>query len=809
MSIPSIHPPELGVNLYQSQEKSDRVLSPTLWVTDAETATSLEFFQIATPADNPTELAKSKHHILCFNAGTVEHLFHQKALALLDAGCRVDVMPLQNHLSDFIFGVGRDAAPMLLTSAISYENWVKGLEDSPLDLEPVLELAKFWKTSALPKLQISVKLEVLRKRAKVSSYDWNQFISQLEEQIHAAVDGQTDEDKPKSKKNPPADAIAREIAQEYEQQLAWNNETHTWMRYEADAPGVWSTESDAYVEHRVGVILDNKGVVGYGSYSYITNIVKHLGRLLFKRSWTEASPKEFLPFENGVLELATGQLLPHSPDYRFTWSLPRQHNPLAADWDTINRWMDEATGNKPQLKKILLCWLNACLKGRSDLQIFLHLTGPGGTGKGTFTRLTTALIGERNIHSSTLTDWNTNRFESANGYMKRLISFPDEDKYAGNLGNFKRLTGGDNLRGENKGQKAFQYQYDGMVMVASNYPIFASDTSSGMARRTLVVPFRNQVPKALRRDLDKEFLAELDALTNYVLTIPDNEVTATLRQLDDESTEVTRETWEYRMRVDSIAAWLNEMVIHDLESCEAIGDDKDDTTALFGSYYQFTVKSGGRPKGIKEFSPNLLELCQNILGWTNVEKVKTRTGRFIKGLRLRHPGQDDGISHPIEALYEANAVTDASRHVTASVTDSVTAEVLTVQGCDGCDGSIQLLEKIQEAPTELVTASIKDEIYPSHPSPSITLNQDEASSRHTQESHPDVVTDTTRHASPKTPPKPGMPVRIHCKGSKRDGKTGVVCQALDINTVRVRLDDASLPIELRLLDCPISWLQFL
>jgi putative DNA primase/helicase len=609
----------------------------------------------------------------------------------------------------------------------------------------------------------------------------------------------------KPEKIPPADRIARDIAEEYGHQLVWNNEAHSWMRYQADASGVWSVETDAYIEHMVGGILDSKGITGYGSYSYITNIVKHLGRLLFVRTWKEASPKEFLPFDNGVLQLATGKLLPHSPGYRFTWSLPRQHNPLATDWNTIDRWLNEATGNKPQLKKILLCWLNACLKGRSDLQMFLHLTGPGGTGKGTFTRLTTALIGERNTHSSTLTDWNTNRFESANGYMKRLINFPDEDKYTGNLGNFKRLTGGDDLRGENKGQKAFQYRYDGMVMIASNYPIFASDTSSGMHRRTLVVPFHNQVLKGLRRNLEEEFRAELDALTNYVLSIPDAEVTATIRQLDEESTEVTRETWEYRMRVDSIAAWLNEMVIHDAESSEAIGDDKDNISTLFGSYYQFTAKTGGRPKGIKEFSPNLLELCRNILGWTDVDKLKTRVGRFMKGLRLRRRGEDDSVPCPIEALYEGESVTDVSRHVTASVT----AEVLTVQGCDGCDGSLDFLEEAKETTSELKIVPSEDEIHPSQDLSPVTANAGQGFSHHTQESRPGAVTDATHHELPQIAPKPGTPVRVHCQGSKRDRKTGVVCRQIDAGMVQVRLSDTSLPVEMQVWDCMISWLEVL
>ncbi len=148
------------------------------------------------------------------------------------------------------------------------------------------------------------------------------------------------EDKPKRKKNPPADVIARAIAKEYADQLAFNNEISQWVRYGADQPGMWSVETDEFMESIVSSILDAQGIVGYNSHSYITNIVKKLRCILIERKWAERSPKELLPFRNGVVEVATGKLLPHSPDYRLTWQLPREHNPLATNWNTIDAYLD-------------------------------------------------------------------------------------------------------------------------------------------------------------------------------------------------------------------------------------------------------------------------------------------------------------------------------------------------------------------------------------------------------------------------------------------------------------------------------------
>ena len=495
-------------------------------------------------------------------------------------------------------------------------------------------------------------------------------------------------------KLPPASAISRELAEKYRVNLAWNDEAQSWYRYEAETPGVWSPESPTFVQAIIQAHLDCQP----GNPGYSLNLVKSVAGLLkgylAVRNWQEADG--LLPFLNGCLNLETRELLPHSPGYRFTWSLPRQYNILATDWSVIDAWMDEVTGGNGQLKNVLLCWLNACLKGRADLQRFLHLTGPGGSGKGTFMRLCINLIGRRNNYSSTLSEWCTNRFESYNAYGRRLITFPDEDKFSGGLSKFKSLVGQDFIRAEAKGKQGFQFQFGGMVMLSSNFPIFAGDSSSGMARRALVVPFHHAVQAGQRRDLETEFEPELAALTNYVLAIPDETVTTTLLQLEA-SPEVLSQTWEYRIRSDSITAWLNEHVIHDPFAFTSVGNDKTQKETLFGSYWDFCDRTGSRAKGSREFSPSLIDLCQSILGWEDVQRK--RLGgigtRGIAGLRLRTAADAD-IPFLLESLVNEpesmslNAVTGEG-NVTGQF-NPVTgpcdgSESLLSECCDGCDGS--------------------------------------------------------------------------------------------------------------------------
>ncbi|PSF30606.1 hypothetical protein C7H19_23590 [Aphanothece hegewaldii CCALA 016] len=444
-------------------------------------------------------------------------------------------------------------------------------------------------------------------------------------------------DSNKKQKLPPADELARWIAEDYRDKLAYNNETSFWMRYEADFKGVWSKETEEYIEAIVSSILDGMNISGYGSHSYVINILKKLRCLLIERFWNERSSTELIPFRNGVLETATRKFLPHSPGYRFTWALPRDYNPLASFWSNIDRYLGEAVEGNDRLKNILLCYCNAVLLGRSDLQKFLHLIGPGGTGKGTFMRLLTDLIGLVNMHSTTLEDICTNRFELANIYKKRLVVMWDEDKKSGNMGRFKSLTGEDYLRAEEKGKKAFSFKYDGMVIVSSNFPIFVGDNSSGLARRLIPVPF-SITPKQ-RKNLNQDFQDELAAFTNYLLSLDSDFVTNTLLGLEPVP-EISLQSWEQRIRTDSIASWLNDCVIFDACATTAIGCDRTEglngntPTTLYGSYALHCHQNGTSPKANKNFSPDLLELCNHILGMT-VEKTQTKVGKFVKGMRLR------------------------------------------------------------------------------------------------------------------------------------------------------------------------------
>ena len=80
----------------------------------------------------------------------------------------------------------------------------------------------------------------------------------------------------------------------------------------------------------------------------------------------------------------------------------------------------------------------------------LEVVGPGGRGKSTFANLCCALVGARNYASTTLNQLEQSRFEVASIKGKRLTLINDSERYGGSAQIFKALTGGDNLRFEEK-----------------------------------------------------------------------------------------------------------------------------------------------------------------------------------------------------------------------------------------------------------------------------------------------------------------------------------------------------------------------
>lgn len=216
--------------------------------------------------------------------------------------------------------------------------------------------------------------------------------------------------------------------------------------------------------------------------------------------------------ENGVLnldtllepddapDLADVEVLDHSPEFRFTRSVPVTFDP-EADAPAAEKFLGEIVeteGQKRTLEEMMGAALHPeYLKGK-----FLFLFGEGANGKGIYFELISNLLGTENVEGRGLHELADERFAKADLHGKLAnIGGDIDDRKLKNVGELKRLTSGtDVVTAERKYGQPFKFVNSTTLFFAANEPPAIEDQKMSMARR--LVPIR--MPFQFVEDPDEE-----------------------------------------------------------------------------------------------------------------------------------------------------------------------------------------------------------------------------------------------------------------------------------------------------------------
>lgn len=471
---------------------------------------------------------------------------------------------------------------------------------------------------------------------------FRQVLADISEQYKAP----SEDEVKKAKKPPTPEQFAARLAEEYQPHWAFHNEQKTWRVFNGK---IWEErETDEFMSLLYATVKSNG--IEVKTPAYLENVAKFLKWQLLVKKWFSFDRKEWIAFNNGVLEVSTGKIHKHSPGFRFVSCLHRDYRPLtfskkspdsmqllANKCPVFYNWAMEAMNSDESKVLKLLAIVNGVIKFRfHDLQMFIHLIGKPGTGKGTFSRLLEKVVGKENHKSSRLEKLGDD-YELAKIIDSQLVICPDEDKQVGKYGGLKSLTGGDSVTYREIYKSPADSPFYGTILIISNSPIFAGDTS-GLDRRLCFVSFQNKIPSYKRNaGMEDALENELTALTSVALSLPDNQVTQALRGIgESEIPEFKREEWLLKCQLSSVAAWINERIIYDPNSFEYL-------TVLHADHKKYCEESGQSAVNDKRLCANTIQICNDQLGWEEVERDRKAQGTIIKGIRLRQPGKDDGI----------------------------------------------------------------------------------------------------------------------------------------------------------------------
>lgn len=446
--------------------------------------------------------------------------------------------------------------------------------------------------------------------------------------------GQEEDDKePESK-------LAGHIADTLIDLLCYDEVGGDWY---SQSSGLWKVTTEKKALKIIMRVLDTGMPQGY-SITKLNNVKSFLMIYLLLDRW--ASNRHLLPMANGVLDTKTMQLSDYSHKYRFNWQLPYAFDP-DAKLNVIRRWLWSASGQDMESVNIIRAFFKMALVG-GDVQKFLELIGPGGTGKSTLIRLLVAFIGEKNHAATDLKNLETNRFEAAALYDKRLALISDSSRYGGEVAILKALTGGDPVRLEKKNiQQSGSFVFDGVVVIASNEAIQTADYTSGLIRRRMPVNFNRKVTDADKLEwaavggIEAAMHKELPGLLNWVLAMTDDEVKAVIGGINGEMTQTQR---EHLVETNKIAAWMNDNIIIKSDAITYVGasvkskSDGEISLArrekLYANYESWCADNAVHPVALQRFTANIIDVCDQ-LKLDVVALEKDRNGKPIKGLSIR------------------------------------------------------------------------------------------------------------------------------------------------------------------------------
>lgn len=208
------------------------------------------------------------------------------------------------------------------------------------------------------------------------------------------------------------------------------------------------------------------------------------------------SDPDLLNCQNGVLNLRTGQLTPHSRRQHFTYCVPVAYRPNA----DAGEWLEYLVGvvGDGSLIEYLQQALGYSLTGHTREEVLFYLYGPTRSGKGTIAEVFMNLL-PRPL--STTADFNTftakregdtSNFDLAPLKPARLI-FASESNRAQSLNpaKIKQLTGGDYVMCCFKHRDFFSYRPQFKVWMLSNWPVNGDPEDDALWGRVRVISFPN------------------------------------------------------------------------------------------------------------------------------------------------------------------------------------------------------------------------------------------------------------------------------------------------------------------------------
>lgn len=322
--------------------------------------------------------------------------------------------------------------------------------------------------------------------------------------------------------------------------------------------------------------------------------------------------ENIINFQNGILNLDTMELQPHSPNILSTIQIPCNWNGADAPTPVFDSFMDSFTEGREDVRKLLLQFMGVCISNIKGwrLKKALFLIGEGDTGKSQLKGLTEKLLGAGNYIGIDL-DRIEARFGTSAIYGKRLAGSSDMKFLTiKELEVFKQCTGGDALFAEFKGLSAFHFIYDGLLWFCANRaPKFGGDQGDWVYDRMMIINCHNVIPveKRDRKLLDKLY-AEREGIV-YKAVMALKEVIANGYRFDEPDV-VKANRHAYKLQNNSVLYFFEECMQERPKPGSVPRNDRFTVNRIYDAYRNWcNQECDGYSSKFSEFKTLYGEYC--------------------------------------------------------------------------------------------------------------------------------------------------------------------------------------------------------
>ena len=324
--------------------------------------------------------------------------------------------------------------------------------------------------------------------------------------------------------------------------------------------GVYRPTGERFITAKVKELYGAWGLAAKWSIHKSTEVVEYI-RVDRPELWSDP-PTDTINVLNGLLDVRTRRLRPHTHEFYSTVQLPIQFDPEARceAWDQfIGEVFPEDSG---AIAWEIPAWL---MTPRNNIQKAVLLLGEGSNGKSTYLRACIAFIGKSNTAALSLHKLEQDKFAAARLIGKLANICPDlPTGHLSATSMFKALTGGDVICAEFKFKDSFEYVPFCKLVFSANKPPYTDDATHGFFRRWQVIPFNRSFEDgasgtAKPEDLDAQLAdpAELSGVLNKVLFAFDR-----IRDHGFTQSESMRAAWEeFRSVTDPLMVWLDQNTV--------------------------------------------------------------------------------------------------------------------------------------------------------------------------------------------------------------------------------------------------------